>query len=195
MVSFCRLLAVISQSVNFSWMTSNQAQDYCSGGTRWVESNHADGSYGIRCHAMVFNAQVDGVSALSLETASTTSHDRVKSIHVLGYQTMQFCIRNPMNKFPRVYDDAMQSYCMRNLGLGNCLEEPVPFMKGPPRPGHIWLKVVDQFCLGQNQFGTLWGGITTEQICLCPWLFLLLHFNKTTGFYLGVMHFTCTTST
>ena len=60
----------------------------------------------------------------------TTSHDRVRSIHVLAYQTMQFCIRNPTNSFPRAYDDAMQSYCMRNLGLGNCLWEPVPFMKG-----------------------------------------------------------------
>jgi hypothetical protein len=57
--------------------------------------------------------------AMFRETAMTASHDRVGYQYVLGYQTMQFCIRNPMNQFSRFNDDAMQSYCIRKLMLGN----------------------------------------------------------------------------
>ena len=84
----------ITYLLSSHWVTSNQAQDHCSSGARWVESNHADGSNDIGYHAIVFNAQVDGlVTGNGVDDIS-----RPSDIHSCSwYQTMQFCIRNPMN--------------------------------------------------------------------------------------------------
>ena len=71
-------------------------------------------------------------SALSRETAPTISHDRMRFGPVLRYQTMQLGLGNPTNQLPALYDDAMQSYCMCNLGLGNKPGNQVPFQELVP---------------------------------------------------------------
>ena len=48
-------------------------------------------------------------------TVLPISHDRVRSVRFLGYQTMQFRMGNPTNQFPTQSDDAMRSYRARNF--------------------------------------------------------------------------------
>ena len=125
--------------------------------------------------------------AMFRETAMTASHDRVGYQYVLGYQTMQFCIGNPMNQFLTCYDDAMRSYHVRNIGLGVNPGNLFLLWKVQARrcaPGQIWLKVVELvLSWTKSVWNLVWRGINTEQISSVSCFDLLLDFRI--GFYLS----------
>ena len=79
------------------WVTVAGHQDYWFCSPRWGESNRAFRSHGIGCHAEIFDTQVDGVSCHVLGNGDACISRPSEMIISSWIQTMQFCIRNPMN--------------------------------------------------------------------------------------------------
>ena len=160
------------------WVTSNQAQDHCSSGTRWAESKHADGSNGIGCHATVFNAQVDG-----LVTGNVDEISRLSEIHscswilndaILHQESNELISKGLRQRHAKLLHARPQPW---ELSLETCSF----YGRYRPRdvpPGHIWLKVGRSVLPWAKSVWNLGRKNKTQSKSVCILLYSFIGFLK-----------------